>query len=167
MTETEFHEAIEELRTHNGLKLPFDLTPGTAIDGNFPLNAKYLWDDYVWNPPEYLFTLPEYTTSDLLASPKPSWEMLEGALDKKRFREAKEEKLKELDEITTMRICQAYGCSNFNDELKLRLRGGQTQAQDDERDRLRAVYHVVKAQLKPLRMSEVKDFDLEAKSLWQ
>ena len=64
------------------------------------------------------------------------------------------------------RISAAYGEATFEGEIELRLRGGHTEAQDAERDRLRTVYKAQVAAVAAMTPAEIIVYDPAADSLW-
>ena len=99
------------------------------------------WRRTRWNAPEGL----DHLQRDLNASAQPKWTKLVG------WRNAVvgdvDVCLANLRRVASVRISAAYGVSDFQDEMKLRLRNGHVAAQDTERDRLREQYRKARAWL--------------------
>ena len=78
--------------------------------------------------------------SDDSAGPKPTWAMLQAAVAPAELAQAQQGAVAELDALCRRKITMAYGESSLNDEMLLRLRGGETADQNTERDRLRTLF---------------------------
>lgn len=64
------------------------------------------------------------------------------------------------------RITAAYGETSFDEEIALRLRNGQSGAQDTERDRLRAKYQTLKTAIQALDQAGRNAYDVSVDSHW-
>ena len=69
--------AIDYLREHEGLVIPYNILIGSYPGGNKTFTNGDEWELYQWNPPEYL--PDDYPATDPEASPKPTWETLQDA----------------------------------------------------------------------------------------
>ena len=144
MTREEFNLALNWLREQDPpLALPFGMTPGEEPGGNAPTFTAETWDLYQWNPPGPL-PVPE-GAFDESASPKPTWAMIQAALAPAQLAQARAAALSELDDICQRKIIAAYGATSMDKEILLRLRNGETPAQNTERDRLRGLHETQEA----------------------
>lgn len=143
MNRQQFDLALNWLRGQDPpLVLPFGLTPGEEPGGAVPTFTEETWNDYRWNPPGAQAW--DEGAFDQAASAKPTWAMLTAALPKAQLAQAKSGALAELHDVCRSKITGAYGVRNIEDEMLLRLRSGETTAQNAERDRLRALYKTQK-----------------------
>ena len=145
MNREQFVLALAHLRGLDGelpLKLPHGVLPGELPGGDAVTFTAETWEAYQWNPPG----LGAYATdSDDSADPKPTWAMLQAAVAPAELAQAQQGAVAELDALCRRKITMAYGESSLNDEMLLRLRGGETADQNTERDRLRALFKTRRA----------------------
>ena len=140
MTHEELEAVFLHLKEIEWLYLPYDLMPGsTGRDLTLPLTAAE-WNRYEWNPPQYLKHLPEYSKPDPVASPKPVWSVLDRHITPAMLAKYRPLAIIHLKDQCEAKIQAAYGQTNKDDEIYLRLRNVQTTSQDTERDRLLARY---------------------------
>jgi len=98
---------------------------------------------------------------------KPSFKVLAPMVAARRFAAAKDSTLATLSTEATRRISACYGVETFDAEVKLRLRGGHTPAQDAERDRLRGVYRTLKAQIQKMpTVAKLEALDVISDAHW-
>ena len=64
-------------------------------------------------------------------------------------------------------ITAAYGEVSIESEILLRLRSGHTEAQDTERDRLRAVYATLKISIETMTLLQLGAFDPTDYAHWR
>lgn len=139
MTREEFNLALNWLREQDPpLVLPFGMTPGEEPGGNAPTFTAETWGLYQWNPPGALAVAEG--AFDESASAKPTWAMLQAALAPAQLAQARRAALSELNAICQRKITANYGATGPQEEIFLRLRNGETPAQNTERDRLRTLY---------------------------
>lgn len=65
------------------------------------------------------------------------------------------------------RISTAYGEATFKDELQNRLRGNQTPAQDEERDRPRGRYNSLAANVEAMSLAQLQAMDPTNDRYWR
>ena len=145
MNRQQFDLALNWLQSQDPpLVLPFGLTPGEQPGGAVLTFTAETWNDYRWNPPGT--KAYEEGAFDADASAKPTWAMLQASLGPAQLEQARRGALAELHDICKRKVTtQAYGVASAEEELFLRLRGGETDAQNAERDRLRGLYQTQKA----------------------
>ena len=136
MTKNQFILALNHLMAETPpLVLPYGLTPGEAPGGAIPTFTAKIWGEYVWNPPG----VPHYAgqPADPAASAKPTWAMIQAALAPAELEQAKTLAVNELRSFCQYKITtEAYGVSNIQEEIFLRLRNGHHATKDRERERL-------------------------------
>ena len=145
MNREQFKLAINWLRQQYQdppFKLPFDAMPGETPDGDEIVFTEDTWNSHRWNPPGAVAYPPD--TFDADASPKPTWAMIQAALAPAELAQAKDRAIVELHELCRRKITAAYGAASLDDEVLLRLRDGETAAQNTERDRLRGRFQTQK-----------------------
>ena len=143
MNRQQFDLALNWLRSQDPpLVLPFGLTPGEDPGGGTPTFTEETWSDYRWNPPGAQ-AYPE-GVFDPIASAKPTWAMIQTALGSAELAQAKDRAIAELHELCRRKITSAYGALSHEEEVHLRLRRGETTAQNTERDRLRGLFQTQK-----------------------
>lgn len=169
-----------DLLVQRGLTLPYGLQPGMYPGGwqSGVITSRSRWEQYntatLWNPPGFLKHLDDYTDADTNAGTAPTWDELRAAAVEATtintavaFAASKADKLIELKDKTRMRIANAYGETTFYEEVELRLRDGQTEEQDTERERIRTKYREIKARIEgATRQTELDDIDIMDDSLW-
>ena len=145
MNREQFKLAINWLRQQHQdppFKLPFDAMPGEPPDGDEIVFTEDTWNSHRWNPPGAVAYPPD--TFDADASPKPTWAMLVAAVAPAELAQARERAIADLKALCRRKITAAYGATSLNDEMLLRLRNGETAAQNTERDRLRVLFQMQK-----------------------
>ena len=143
MTREQFVLALAHLRGLDGespLQLPHGVLPGELPGGEAVTFTADTWEAYQWNPPG----LVAYAVSDDTAGPKPTWAMLQAAAAPAELAQAQRRAVGELKTLCRHKITAAYGATSLNDEMLLRLRDGETTAQNTERDRLRGLFQTQK-----------------------
>ena len=143
MNREQFVLALAHLRGLDGespLKLPHGVLPGELPGGEAVTFTADTWEAYQWNPPG----LVAYAVSDDTAGPKPTWAMLQAASAPAELAQAQRRAVGELKTLCRRKITAAYGATSLNDEMLLRLRDGETAAQNTERDRLRGLFQTQK-----------------------
>lgn len=146
MTREQFVLALAWLRGLDGeapLKLPHGVSPGELRGGGAVTFTAETWEAYQWNPPGTLAYAADDT--DDSADPKPTWAMLQAALPAAQLAAAQSTARRNLRSLCKHKITAAYGVPHAEDELFLRLRSGETDAQNAERDRLRALFRARRA----------------------
>ena len=144
MNRAQFDLALNWLRAQDPpLRLPFGMTPGEEPGGAAPTFTAETWGLYQWNPPGSLAVAEG--AFDESASAKPTWAMLQAALAPAQLAQARRAALSELDDICQRKIIAAYGVTSMDKEILLRLRNGETPAQNTERDRLRGLHETQEA----------------------
>lgn len=146
MTREQFVLALAHLRGLDGespLKLPHGVSPGELPGGEAVTFTAETWEAYQWNPPG----LGTYAADDAddSADPKPTWAMLQAAVAPTELARAQQSAVADLSALCRRKITATYGEANLEDEMLLRLRGGETAAQNTERDRLRGLFHARRA----------------------
>lgn len=134
------HAVLHRMADAGEVVLPFGTTPLFSE----PEVTEALWNAKSWNPPGQRHTRSE---SDPLASAKPAWSTLVARYGSQHLRDAILEASKSLRLVGRDAITLAYGARDRDDELNIRLRGDSTAAQDRERERLRARYNAVAAEI--------------------
>ena len=143
MNRQQFDLALNWLRSQDPpLVPPFELSPGEAPGGNALTFTEETWNDYRWNPPGA--QAYEADVFDETASAKPTWAMIQAALAPAELAQAQQSAVAELSALCRRKITAAYGATSLNDEMLLRLRDGETAAQNTERDRLRGMFQTQK-----------------------
>ena len=145
MNREQFVLALAHLRELDGetpLKLPHGVLPGELPGGDAVTFTAETWEAYQWNPPG----LGAYAVDDWddSAGPKPTWAMLQAAVGPAELAQAQRRAVGELKTLCRRKITAAYGAASLNDEMLLRLRDGETTAQNTERDRLRGLFQTQK-----------------------
>ena len=155
----EFRARLYRMAAAGTIRLPYDHVP--EYDENTPVTAAW-WGEVAWNPPAN----SAYTAPDPGASAKPSWRTVTAAITAADAEAARIERPRRLKAESRRRIVRAYGADSVNDEVFLRLRGGATEAQDAERDRIRSRYAVLKASLDTMTDAQIIAFDPTLDSHW-
>ena len=138
MTRAQFMLALNYLRAQEPpLSLPFNAEPGEEPGGEAPTFTEATWNDYRWNPPGASY--PD-SAFDETASAKPTWAMLQAAVAPAELAQVQRRAVGDLKTLCRRKITAAYGATNLDDEVLLRLRDGETADQNTERDRLRTLY---------------------------
>ena len=139
MNRAQFDLALNWLQEQDPpLALPFNITPGEEHGGDAPTFTEETWDLYQWNPPGSIPYPADAWDAD--ASAKPTWAMLQAALAPAELAQAQHAAIAELHELCQRKITANYGATGPQEEVFLRLRDGETTAQNTERDRLRTLY---------------------------
>lgn len=133
------------------LKLPGGVLPGTTSGTLDTVFTPAQWEAYPW------------TGS---TSPKPSWRDLQEADQIAETRDWWTEHCRALDRQAQARIRHAYAVETEAEEWHLRLRGGQTPAQDTERDRLREIYRAQKALVLTNNLENLRAYNPQDDALW-
>ena len=146
MTREQLVLALAHLRGLDGespLKLPHGVLPGELPGGDAVTFTAETWEAYQWNPPG----LGAYAVDDAddSADPKPTWAMLQAAVAPAELAQAQRRAVAELSALCRRKITAIYGEANLEDEMLLRLRDGETEAQNTERDRLRGLFQARRA----------------------
>lgn len=144
MTRDEFDLALRHIQINGSpLIVPYGLAPGAKPGGAVPTFTEKTWKKYRWNPPG----VANYNGQpvDSTASTKPTWAMLQAALAPAKLVQARHAALDEIDDICQRKIIAAYGVTSMDKEILLRLRNGETPAQNTERDRLRGLHETQEA----------------------
>lgn len=145
MNREQFKLAINWLRQQYQdppFKLPFDAMPGETPDGDEIVFTEDTWNSHRWNPPGAVAYPPD--TFDADAGPKPTWAMLTAAVASAELAQAKDRAITALHELCRRKITANYGVASVEEETFLRLRDGETTAQNTERDRLRNLFQTQK-----------------------
>ncbi len=148
--------------------LPYGVVPGQGEWKVKPLNEND-WDEYQWNPPEFL----SHKGSEANCAAKPTWKSLvEWATTVER-----EEAIQRLRTSCERRITRGYGELTHQDENHQRLKAMEPGADDDlqrritaghaERDRLLTRYHEIKTWLRTLTdLDTLKNLTFETDDYW-
>ena len=158
---TDILPGIQWLVDEKGLRLPGGLLPGSYTGGILSVFSRDDWNRYDWSSCGGLLSSP-----DLSASQKPSIATMRTAIDEARKIDTRAAHLDTLRAEAERRITAAYGETTFDDEVKLRLRAGDTQKQNTERDRLRAIYVTKKGALMAMTLPQLQAFDPTTDSHW-
>ena len=114
-----------------------------------------------------LFVGPSgFKVADPAASAKPTWEAIEAALLLAKIKETQQVALIELRSECKRRITAAYGETDFDDEVALRLRGAATAEHNAERDRLRTIYRAHKITIADGKQAVIDAMDIYADATW-
>ena len=156
---------INYMVEHDGLVLPFGLMPGSYPGGIIREFEQWFWDIYEWNPPG---AMGAFQPRDENASEKPTWQAILAACEKAKLQNRRLELCRHLRSQAGRRISSAYDAENYIEEIFLRLRDDHTDAQDTERERLRAKYRELKAWInhEDRTQSELDAYDVTDDSLW-
>lgn len=157
-------KALQRLQQVGGLKIPWGIYPGSYPGGQIREFTEQGWERYSWNPPSSF----SESGIDEEASPKPTWNDLLFAELEEEIELLREQALRDLRRECSDRITRAYGKDEWSDEIEMRLRGGHTQEQDVERDRLRDRYKVIREWLKgdTRTLKELENLALEDDYEW-
>ena len=166
MTHDEFQTTIQYMVKTGELYLPHGMFPGSFPGGVHDLSNEEAWTAYTWNPPQYLEHLYAYAERDPIASPHYAWAFIESFLEPAMVEFLIPHRCRTLRRECHRRITEAYGEATFNEELALRLRNGQTPAQDIERERLRGIYQTLKTSVKTMTRAELEAFDPTDDTHW-
>ena len=143
MNRAQFDLAINWLREQDPpLILPFAATPGELPGGDAETFTEETWNEYRWNPPGA--QAHEEGAFDDDASAKPTWAMLAAAVASAELAQARERAIADLKVLCRRKVTSAYGALSHEEEVHLRLRRGETAAQNTERDRLRGLFQTQK-----------------------
>lgn len=178
MNKTDFFTALRHIdRADPERHWPHHLIPGAWSDGVSvseeagaltPSQANY--NGYQYNPPGLATALFPDADAAPTVRPQPTWEEIEAAYRAVKLEVQRRAALDSLDELrreASRRITIAYGKQRFQDEAALRLRGGHTEEQDAERDRLRAVYRALKLSLAGMNDAQLLAFDPADDNHWR
>ena len=153
-----------------GFRLPYGVMPGSFPGGEDSEFDEARWLAYQWNPPEGLAHLPEFSEPDPNVSVKFSWQQIVQADGVAEIEEAREDLLRQLNEIATARIASLYhpdAAQNRNKEWQVRLSGVSLTVQDTERIRLIAVHDNLAAQLTTAAtLTDLEAIDLTDDAIW-
>ena len=148
------------------------------VDGYYesrllPPADKEEWDNYQWNPPKYALREDAEFDNRPEVIAKPSWDELQAALRKAKRQAKSFDETQHIRRLKTAlefeverRISANYNAKDFNSEMRKRLRGDSTPAQDAERDRLRKKYHSLLDKLAGMSYEQLKSFDITDDDLW-
>ena len=143
MNREQFDLALHRLQQQDPpLILPYGARPGEESGGALPTFTAATWAAYRWNPPGVAHY--DGQSVDSGASAKPTWAMLQAALGPAELAQAQRAALRELRNLCQSKITANYGASGPQEEIFLRLRDGETAAQNTERDRLRNLFRTQK-----------------------
>ena len=143
MNREQFDLALHRLQEQDPpLILPYGASPGEEPGGGLPTFTAATWAAYRWNPPG----VARYDGQpvDSGASAKPTWAMLQAALGPAELAQAQRAAIRELHNLCQRKITANYGATGPQEEIFLRLRNGETAAQNTERDRLRGMFQTQK-----------------------
>ena len=161
MTPDEFAAAIA-LLVRAGLRLPYGAFPGTQPDAPpKSLLTSEAWDGYGWNPPQHL----AHATPDPDASRKPEWSYLLVLVDVVRRGRAEERTHALLRVEATRRISAVFGAETAQEEVWVRLAGGNTPERLALRDALLERYRYLRAGTLDLTADELAGYD--ARAAWE
>lgn len=135
------------------MNMPNGLFPGGEDTSIF--RSRDNWEAYEWNP-----------DADSSADLKPTWKDLQGLAGDAESHKLKKSFCNKLRLEVQRRITEAYGEQYLDNEVMLRLRGGQTSLQDAERERLRRLYREAKKWIKAASVSELEIFDITLSRRW-
>ena len=168
LTDDQFSIGIDRL-VQEGLILPYGFPAGSFPGGTRRFNTVAEWNDYQFNPPGFLFNDPRFSAfsiPDPEAGSKPSWNDIVKAWKQSQPMNLRADKLAELNLEATTRITRAYGESNFDDEIKLRLGNRHTSKQDQERDRLKALHGTLRDSINISTLEELEALDIADDAIW-
>ncbi len=179
LTEEQFNLAISYMQTlptwdaENNVPiyrdLPHGVVPGQGQSKVKPLNTEEAWNEYQWNPPEFLSS----KGSEENCAAKPTWEMLiKWAIEARR-----QQAIARLRTACETLITRAYGEDNTQDENHQRLRAMEPGADYElqrriaaghaERDRRLTRYHDIKAWLLTLTdLDTLNNLTFETDDYW-
>ena len=124
------------------------------------------WGTYLWNPPQFLQSLEEFSGRDVNASDKPTFDEIYNAYEADVPKLRRSILQNELKKEVRRRITQTYGADSEDDEIWKRLRGEATTAQDTERDRLRMKYQALVLTVQGMTPEQLQLFDPTQQTLW-
>ena len=162
--------AIWHLVEHEGLRLPYDMMPGSFSGGTNSIFTQAEWLLYRFNPPQ---NIDVFTEADPDASDKPTWATLIIAGKKHILSTAFETATENIADEEAERICVAYiGDQNVDltiqNEILYRLRAPATELapKNTERDRLHARSVALVAGLATMTLAQLQAFDPTQDSHW-
>lgn len=167
MTADEFQTIFYYLVSEGEAALPYGMMPGSTPGGLAEITTEEAWNDYGWNPPQYMAHLPEYSTPDPMATPKLTWSDLVGHLDAAMTDQLRPTRLLELRRENRRRIIAVYGETTFEGEVMKRLRDGETQNQRVAREAHLTRYRTIKNLIEDLNYADLQAFDVTEERLWQ
>ena len=128
-----------------------------------------MWELYEWNPPEYLKHIDEFSEADPSADLQPMWEELVGALPMARMGTHRRRGTVGIHIEGNRRITEAYGATDWQDEIQIRLGGRQPAGSDAERDRLRSRHASLKTWVEHAdrTIADLEAFDPTDDARWQ
>ena len=156
--------AIQHLQETANLLLPHGIYPGSYIGGHSGEFTETEWSAYGWNPnPQF----PGDGT-DASASPKPTWAELVAADAASRLIDNRNSAIAAVSQDATRRITAAYGARDVDHEIRIRLRGSHTAAQDAERVRLHERHDRLQEWIADTNrtLAELESFDPTADGHW-
>lgn len=143
LTRNQIGDSLFDAYNRGQVSLPFDTTPYFDKEGDDLVSAEE-WAACHWNPP--IAPHNQETDPDPDASPKPTYDQLLAWYAV--FTElTSNEVLVQIDEAATLAISEAYGANSERKEIRIRLAGEATPAQDAERKRLIARCHAIEAEI--------------------
>lgn len=158
-------DAISWMELHKGLVVPHGLPPGSVVGGLEDSFTAETWAAYDWDTVGGAFS--GITEPDPTASPKPTWGQITAAQRSASRSDLLTRVRRELADACRRRITAAYGERTLDDEILLRLRAGQTSAQDTERDRLRSRYKALLAGLAAMTVAQLRAFVADDDKHWR
>ena len=161
------NELVLALR-HLGITLPYGLDPGSIPGGwDAPLTLDE-WNNYQWNPPEYMTS--QYTEADPDASDKPTWQEITDAVVPAKLARMSMHLIEQVNSEVTNRIAVNYhpqAGRDRNKEWEVRLSGADLTHKNTERARLIAVCHAIEVRINAATTIEQLDaIDIESDSVW-
>ena len=166
----DIQNAIQHLQETVGLILPYGVIPGSYLGG---LNSDFdeaRWNEYSWNPPDYLNDIPEFELQDPAASEKPTWAELVEANGVAVLADLRSNKMYQVNFEATRRIAAIYhpdAARDRNKEWQVRLSGTDLTIQDAERIRLVTVCHNIETRISDASTEEeLNTIDPTADSEW-
>lgn len=172
----DFQLAISRL-VEKGLRLPYDLLPGSRPGGLVEIVccSRWDWETYIWggpgdpHGPDFLAHLEEFAEPDIDASYKPDWSDIVAVVQVAKLADLRDSRLQALrDEIRERRIPAAFGGDDRLDESIRRLNTDHPATAPAERTRLLAKYAQWQAWVDdPARtVEELTDFDPADDANW-
>ena len=111
-------------------------------------------------------SLLSFLTQTQKPARNPPWGELEVVGMLEEIEQLRESKLLHLRNECRERVTEAYGETTFQGEMMLRLRNGQTEAMDTERDRLREKYRSIRDTINVSDKSALESLDVTSDDEW-
>ena len=161
------NELVSALR-HLEIRTPYGLDPGSVPGGRNTPITEAEWNNYQWNPPQYM--IDQHPDIDPDASVKPTWQQITDAVAPARLAQDLPQMIKLANSEATRRIAVNYHPQagiDRNKEWEVRFFGVDLTAQNAERIRLIAVCHALEVRINAAQtIVELDAIDIESDSVW-